>query len=334
MHQKAFASRKDDERWREMATHFSVQSRSLENFEELKRVVQSARTEITQVDRGRIQGNLSHLVIGDLPLDLGTFSLGVRSRGIVSEDRITIGMLTACNNRVTHWSHEMLPADVVVWPPGAEHDARYYGGASVAVISLDASDIDLIFGSEPRLRDFGVWTKSHYRPDPNAGADVIGNLHAIAAGLHASGIGLSAEAAEFWKRTIVDTIASTILENSPSDRDGPIPSALRIVKKVEDYINTTGQKPVHISEICNRLHVSRRTLHRAFHNAIGIGPVSFLCYKRLCSVNSALRSSDPATTTIGAVALQYGFINLGRFSGYYHSLFDEYPSQTLAARAD
>jgi hypothetical protein len=106
----------------------SVQRRSVEDFEELKGVVPTARTEVTQLDAGRLEGKLSHYLVGDLPLDLASFSLGVRSRGIVSEDRVSIGMLTGCRGRVTHWSHEMRPGDVVVWPPGVEHDARYFGG--------------------------------------------------------------------------------------------------------------------------------------------------------------------------------------------------------------
>src|SRR4051794_36488227 len=60
---------------------FSVQKRSVESFEELAQVVQTARTQVTQVDRGHLQGTLAHYQIGDLPLDLGAFSLGVRSRG-------------------------------------------------------------------------------------------------------------------------------------------------------------------------------------------------------------------------------------------------------------
>jgi AraC family ethanolamine operon transcriptional activator len=28
--------------------------------------------------------------------------------------------------------------------------------------------------------------------------------------------------------------------------------------------------------------------------------------------------------------MDHGFLDLGRFSGYYHALFDEYPSETLA----
>ncbi|MBA2401167.1 MAG: AraC family transcriptional regulator [Bradyrhizobium sp.] len=62
---------------------------------------------------------------------------------------------------------------------------------------------------------------------------------------------------------------------------------------------------------------------------IGVGPVTFLQRKRLCDIHSALRDCDPASTTIAEIALQHGFLNLGRFSGYYRALFDEYPSETF-----
>jgi len=312
-----------------MSAPVSVATRDVESVEELRLVVPSARTEVTQVDRGSLQGSLTHFSIGGLPLDLGTFSLGVRSRGVVSEDKITIGMLTGRTNRVTHWSYDMQPADVAVWSPKAEHDARYYGGASVAVISLTASDLELIFGSEPRLREPAVWARKHYRPAAHEGACTIRLLQEIVAGLKANGASLSADAAEFWKRAIVEAMTATMLEDSSSDMDGPRPSALRIVGKVEDQIEASGSKPFHISEICSRLNVSRRTLHRAFHDAVGLGPVAFLRSKRLCVVHKTLRNSNPIKTTVAKVAIEHGFVNLGRFSGDYYSLFSEYPSQTL-----
>jgi AraC-like DNA-binding protein len=322
----------DDADRHPMSAPVSVGTHGVESVEELRRVVPSARTEVTQVDRGRLQGSLTHFSIGGLPLDLGRFSLGVRSRGVVSEDRITIGMLTGRTNRVTHWSYDMQPADIVVWSPKAEHDARYYGGASVAVISLTASDLEAIFGSEPRLREPGAWIKKHYRPAAHEGACTIRLLQEIVTGLKANGASLGADAAEFWKRAIVEAMTATMLEDSSSDMDGPRPSALRIVGKVEDHIEAGGSKPFHISEICSRLHVSRRTLHRAFHDAVGLGPVAFLRSKRLCVVHETLRNSDPIKTTVAQVAIEHGFVNLGRFSGDYYSLFNEYPSQTLGVR--
>jgi AraC family ethanolamine operon transcriptional activator len=315
-----------------MSAPFSMQTRNIESFEELKGVVKTARTEVTQVDRGHLHGRLTHVLIGGLQLDLGTFSLGVRSRGVVSEDRITIGMLTDCTNRVTHWSYEMRPGDVVVWPAKGEHDARYYGGASVAVISLSASDVNSIFGSEPQLKDPGAWTRSHHRPAARAGAYTIRLLQKVIARLEVNGTRLSADSAEFWRRAITEAMTAPILEDSCSDMDGPLPSALRIVNKVEDYFEANEARPVHISEICNALHVSRRTLHRAFHDGIGLGPVAFLRRKRLCSAHKILRSRDPMMTNVAQVAMEYGFANLGRFSGDYRQLFDEYPSQTLVAR--
>jgi AraC-like DNA-binding protein len=311
---------------------FSVQTRSVDNFEELERFVKNAQTEVTQVDRGQLQGNLTHFLIGGLPLDIGTFSLGVRSRGVASVDRITISMLIGCTGRVTHWSQEMQPGDVFVWPAGAERDARYYGGATVAVISLARSDLDSMFGSEQRLSEPDAWTTNRYRPVICSGAARVRTLQNLIAQLEANGASFDANTAECWKRCIVEATIATILESSSPDTDGPLPSALRIVSNVEDYIEANEYRPVHISEICSELCVSRRTLHRTFHEVIGLGPSAFLRRKRLCSVHKTLRSSDPMTTTVAEVAMQHGFSNLGRFSGDYRSLFDEYPSQTLVAR--
>jgi AraC-like DNA-binding protein len=312
-----------------MSAPISVHSQGIESVEELRRVVPTARTEVTQVDRGRLQGALTHFSIGGLPLDLGRFSLGVRSRGVVSADRITIGMLVGRTNRVTHWSYEMQPADVVVWSPKTEHDARYYGGASVAVISLAASDLDSIFGSEPRWIDPGAWTRNHYRPAAQEGVRNIGILQEIVAALQVNGAKLSTEAAEFWRRAIIEAMTATILKESPSNIDISLSSSLRIVGKVEDQIEAGGLNPIHISEICSRLRVSRRTLHRAFHDAVGLGPIAFLRSRRLCAAHRMLRNSDPIRTTVTQVALEHGFANLGRFCGEYYSHFNEYPSRTL-----
>jgi AraC-like DNA-binding protein len=308
---------------------FLVQKRSVGDFEELMSVVPTARTEVTQVDAGRLDGRLSHYRVGDLPFDLASFSLGVRSRGVVSVDRVSIGMLTGSAGRVTHWSHEMRPGDVVVWPPGTEHDARYFGGASVAVISLSPAELASMFGSEPRLKEIGSWTRSHYRPAAAAAAQTISRLLNIAGRMDIEGSGPARDADEFLKRAIVDLFVSPIVQTAPSDHDGPIPSALRVVKKVEDYVKAVGGRPVHVTELCERLHVSRRTLHRAFHDAVGTGPVTFLRHNRLCAVHSFLRRCEPATTTVAAVASKHGFVNLGRFSADYYGLFGEYPSSTL-----
>jgi AraC-like DNA-binding protein len=310
----------------------SVDTRDIEGFEELSDAVQGAQIDVLQLERGRLRGHLTHMLVGGMPLSVGAFSLGVRTRGVLSDDHVTLGMLTGCTNRVTHWSHEMQPADVLVIPAGEAHDGRYHGGASYAAIALDRADIASVFGTEPRLRELDSAPKTHYRADLDGSEFVLRRLRGVVSRLEDARSVWSADAAAFWKRSIIEIMAATILLNAASDGDdAAMLSARRIVGKVENYLEACGSRPVHISEICCEVHVSRRTLHRAFHEAVGIGPVAFLRCRRLCSVHSALRSSDPATTIIADVAMDQGFLNPGRFSGYYHSLFDEYPSETLAS---
>ena len=132
-------------------------------------------------------------------------------------------------------------------------------------------------------------------------------------------------------------MTGTIVHALPSDSSAHLSSASQLVGKVDDYLEAAGLRPVHISEICAHLNVTRRTLHRAFFDVLGLGPITFLRHKRLCAIHSVLRDNDPATTTVARVAIQHGFIELGRFSHYYHSLFGEYPSETLGgygARVD
>src|SRR5665213_1476658 len=163
----------------QMSDFTSVDTRRIDGFEELSGAVQGAHIEVLQLQPGRLRGYLTHMSIGGMPFSVGAFSLGVRTRGVLSDDRVTIGTLTSCTDRATHWSHEVHPADILIIPPGEEHDGRYHGGASYAVISLDQTDIASSFGTEPRFRELGLGSKSHFRADSHNG--VIRRLGAIVA---------------------------------------------------------------------------------------------------------------------------------------------------------
>ena len=102
----------------------------------------------------------------------------------------------------------------------------------------------------------------------------------------------------------------------PPDFRGHLPSATQLVGKVDDYLDDNRPPTGAHFEICAQLNVTRRTLHRAFFEALGLGPITFLRHKRLCAIHSVLRDNDPATTTVARVAIQHGFIELGRFSHY------------------
>ena len=315
-----------------MGRSISINTCSLDSFEGLHQAIQGSHVDVTQLGRGRFRGSLSHVGIGDFSLSIGSFSVGVRTQRIATDDRLVIGMLLNASERVTHWSFDMVPADVLVMPPSTEHDGSFHGAAAYAAIRLDLAEVTSLFAGEPRLSDPATWCrKNRYRADSLTGLIATQRLQQIVSHLSQQQAGISDEVADFWKRSIVDAMAATIVDALPAENRGPVPSAMHLVQNVERYLDTAGSRPVHISEICAEFNVSRRSLHRAFYDMLGLGPVTFLRRKRLCAIHSALRQNTPATATIGEIAMQHGFTELGRFSHYYRSLFGEYPSETLHA---
>jgi AraC family ethanolamine operon transcriptional activator len=239
-------------------------------------------------------------------------------------------MLLGSSGPVTQWSWDMRPADVIVIPPLTEHHSAHRGASCYAGVRLDLSELPLVFAGDSWLSDPQNWReKNHYRANPAVGPLARLNLPLIAQRLARHGDMLSASTAQFWKRTIVECMAATIANSLAPEQGGHLPSAVKLVRHVEEYLEAAGDRPLHISEICQKLRSSRRSLHRAFNEVFGIGPVTFLRQKRLCAVYSILRKSAPDTTTVAQVALEQGFIELGRFSQYYRLMFGEYPSQTL-----
>jgi AraC-like DNA-binding protein len=102
-----------------------------------------------------------------------------------------------------------------------------------------------------------------------------------------------------------------------------------LVVQAEEIALAELDSPLHISALCNALAVSERTLRKAFHNVHGLPPCRHLRMRRLLQARRALLSSDSSLTTVTEIATSCGFVELGRFSVEYRSVFGESPSETL-----
>jgi AraC family ethanolamine operon transcriptional activator len=313
-----------------MGQFLLVDSKRLDGFEGLQQAVHGSHVDVMQLGRGRLRGTLSHIGIGEFSLSIGTFNVGMRTQRISSDDKLIIGMLLAAEERVAHWSFDMQLNDVLVIPPLLEHDGVFHGGSAYAAMRLDLNDVASLFGGEARLSDPDTWrSRGHFRADAANGAIATRRLVGIMSHLRTNRLGLTPSTAEYWRRAIAECMAVNVMSSLPPDDSGWLPSARRLIRRVEDYLDEAGSRPVHVSEICAAMGVSRRTLHRAFQEVFSLGPVSFLRHKRLCAVHSILRASAPGSTTVAAVAMEQGFYELGRFAQYYLAMFGERPSQTL-----
>ena len=307
----------------------SVKTVLVESNENLREATRDSDIEIVQLRAGKQEGFLVHIGIRDVSLSLCEFSIEFRGRGVISPDKFTIGTMLASTRSGLFWGEEVAPGDVVTFPPGVEADGIYGSGSSYAAILIEPSELVSLFRSEGRLADPGVWIKRGVqRYDPLLTDEVRRRLTEISASLQRYGATASNQTLDFFRRSIVEAFAAGLVSTTLPDRIPARVTGARLVREVEAYVDAAGDRPVHISELCNALKISRRTLHRAFVDTMKMGPVGYLRRRRLSAIQTILKRSDPATTGIAEIAFEYGFSEPSRFAAYYRSYFGETPSDT------
>ena len=196
-----------------MAADFTVSTSRVEDFEGFREAVHGSHVDVMQLQRGRFRGLLTHIGVGDFSLSVGSFSVGIRTQRISTDPKLIVGMLLASENRVTHWSYDMDPGDVLVIPPGVEHDGRFHGAASYAAMRLDLADVASVFRGEAWMSDPENWcNRNRCRADPRLGALAAEKLRMIVSRLADPDVSMSREAADFWRRAIIDVITTTVME--------------------------------------------------------------------------------------------------------------------------
>ncbi|CAH1661325.1 helix-turn-helix domain-containing protein [Chelatococcus asaccharovorans] len=307
-------------------SNLSLTSReiTIDGFEQLRMATPATNSEIIQLEAGRMQGRLKHANFAGLSLGFGTFTRGLLSRGIYSYELVTIGFLF---DRSGQFRSQGI-STIGIWSPGAEHERRYDGDTSFGGISVAVEDFVDFFGPNNRFGDPSAWRKPNiFRPDHESGAVAADALRRIMTSFDKRAIKLSQADAAFWKRAILEAATSVMAFSEPSDVF--VASPTRLVRQAQEYVDRSGRAPVHLSELLAVLRVSRRSLHRAFDEVLGIPPMTYLRHKRLCEARILLKEDAGRSITVADVAFKQGFSDFGRFSGYYRSLFGENPSDTL-----
>lgn len=108
-----------------------------------------------------------------------------------------------------------------------------------------------------------------------------------------------------------------------------------LVAQARDYAIAHRERPVSVPELCEQLHVSRRTLQYCFQDVLGMAPAAYLRMMRLNGARRALMQAaheadgPPSARSVQDVAAAWGFWHLSQFASDYRRLFGVRPSDTL-----
>ncbi len=103
-----------------------------------------------------------------------------------------------------------------------------------------------------------------------------------------------------------------------------------VVRRIEEYLDASGDIVLSIPTLCQIAGTSERTLEYAFREQVGITPARYLKLRRMNLVRRRLGDPEWSNAGVTRIALDCGFYDLGRFAGEYRFLFGEVPSETLA----
>lgn len=128
---------------------------------------------------------------------------------------------------------------------------------------------------------------------------------------------------------IMDVLLSSLIADPLKDKCRTSHSVQRaIVERAREFVlNDYGQVPT-VAELCCHLRMSRRGLHHAFINVLGINTVTFLRLVRLHEVRKELHKASP-DEKVNRIAAKWGYWHMGMFSRQYKELFGELPSVSL-----
>ncbi|ROM85130.1 AraC family transcriptional regulator [Pseudomonas brassicacearum] len=124
-----------------------------------------------------------------------------------------------------------------------------------------------------------------------------------------------------------------LMTDPACDKRQRSPSSTRsfIVEKCHRLATAEMNHVPSVSELCQRLQVSRRTMQNSFRAVAETTPLNYLRSVRLNGVRRTLMSTPASHLSIGDAAAQWGFYHLSHFAAEYQALFAELPSHTARA---
>lgn len=166
--------------------------------------------------------------------------------------------------------------------------------------------------------------------DPVAHAQL---RRALALLLGAAGNGESCHdheaARRFAQAAVLDTLLSAVAAPQADGREClSFDRRRRLVQRACDHVASQPDALPTVPDLCEHLHVSRRTLQYAFETVVSTSPVVYLRTLRLNAARRDLLTG--AAPTVQDAAGRHGFWSLSQFASDYRRQFAERPSQTLA----
>jgi AraC family transcriptional regulator, ethanolamine operon transcriptional activator len=299
-----------------------------DSIEEMQEQSAFWRLETEQLARGRYKGRISAVHSGGVQLARSFRSLGTLLRGYVPRSTVVLSVPVNAPRPIFYRGGLLGDSSMIALRHTEEVDFRSAGSLDMLTIAVDEDRLQqraMALWGEP------VEARRKRERLPLAGPAAQGRLVArllqllIAAERDLRRL-VEPGVARAFEGTVLDAILCEV-----ADRERPegTPMRHRLARRAADFLHGHCREPLSIADICAAVGANRRTLHLGFCEVFGVAPIAYLTALRLNGVRADLRNPDAGDLTVTQVAMNWGFLHLGRFSISYRAHFGESPSATV-----
>lgn len=311
---------------KETAGYFEYIIRDTDSY---RSVLSAANVEISQLEPGRLSGRHVRL---DLPGGQFSFietNLSMRSIGSFP-DLWTLSVVLESEGRSLQHGVEVHAGSLLIHGPGAENDGVYGRNFKIICFSLrEQVFAKFIRRLSPKLKVAIRQPWSVFEPATALRREITKQFAEAASIIRSDPrVRDSDRALAKFEEELVSGFMEAVSQQAPS-HSSDADQRTGMVQRVDHVAQQPSLNGTSVVKICAACQVPRRTLNRAFQEAVGMGPVTYLRRVRLNRARRALLSERERPITVTDVALAQGFWHLGRFAEQYNKMFDESPHETL-----
>ncbi len=278
--------------------------------------------------RGQPSAALSHREFGNLDLCRIRYGAGVHvtSPALETVFHLQILLQGNCLWRGKSEQHHFRPGELLLINPDDPVDLTYSDDCEKFIIKVPAAFLDKAC-TENNWRRPAEGIRFAARHDMNQLDGFINLLTMICH--EAEGDQSMPMVREQYTRIVASKLLGLLSNNvSREELSESCPS----FERVAQYIDENLKQDISIDQLAQAVRISPRSLYALFDRNAGTTPKNYIRARKLERVRECLCDPAARVRNVTEVALDYGFMHLGRFSENYKGAFGELPSETLRRR--
>ncbi|WP_338524632.1 AraC family transcriptional regulator [Pseudomonas batumici] len=277
--------------------------------------------------KGRSQASINHRTFSTL--DLCRLSYGARvqvmSPALESIYHLQILLSGHCRSIARGEERIYGPGEILLINPDDPVDLTYSADCEKFIVKLPVRLLEnACLDQHWLLPRQGIRFDSERRD--LAGLDGFVQLMTLIC--HEAESGAGPEVQVLYERIVASKLLGLLASNVR--RVSPDAEETGGFEAVRQFIEAHLRDEIGIEQLREVARVSERSLYLLFERHVGLSPRDYVRQRKLERVHAVLQL--PGARSVTEVALDHGFLHLGRFSETYRKRFGELPSQTWRRR--